>query len=96
MKLLKYQSEAEEVVKNVTYDLYAKDGEIRLIDSTMGAVSKIRFPYVCDSVKLNRFRLNHLIETLADWTDDECLQARQELAEGTEIDLALKDDSPKR
>ena len=84
------------MVKSATYDIYARDGELRLIDSTIGQISRIRFPYICDSVKLNRFRLNHLIESLADWSDADRLQAHQTITEGTEVDMAIKDNAPKR
>lgn len=93
---MKYQSEAEEVVLGTSYDIYNQDGEFRLIDSSIGEVNKVRFPYVQDTVKLNRLRLNHLIQSLSDWTDDECLQAQREVTDGTDFDLAIKEGTPKR
>ena len=47
-------------------------------------------------MKLNRLRLNHLIQSLSDWTEDECLQAQREVTDGTEFDLAIKEGTPKR
>ena len=67
-----------------------------MVDSAIGEISKIRLPYVQDTVKLNRLRLNHLIESLSDWTDNDCLQAQRTLVEGTEVDLAIKEGTPKR
>ena len=96
MQLLKYQSEAEEVILGTSYDIYNQNGEFRLIDSSIGEVSKIRLPYVQDRVKFNRLRLNHLIESLSDWTTEECLEAQQQLSEGTNFDLAIKEGTPKR
>ena len=96
MQLLKYQSEAEEIVLGTSYDIYDLDGEYRLVDSTIGEISKVRLPYVQDTVKLNRLRLNHLIESLSDWSDNDCLQAQRSLTEGTEFDLDIKEGTPKR
>ena len=96
LQLLKYQSEAEEIVLGTSYDIYDQDGEYRLVDSSIGEVSKIRLPYVQDTVKLNRLRLNHLIESLSDWTENECLQAQRDLTAGTDFDLAIKEGTPKR
>ena len=96
MQLLKYQSEAEEIVLGTSYDIYNRNGEFRLIDSSIGEVSKVRLPYVQDTVKLNRLRLNHLITSLSDWTEEECLQAQQDISDGTEFDLAIKEGTPKR
>ena len=93
---MKYQSEAEEIVLGTSYDVYQHKGNFRLIDSSIGEVSKVRLPYVQDTVKLNRLRLNHLIDTLSDWTEDECLQAQREVSEGTEFDLDIKEGTSKR
>ena len=94
--MIKYQSEAEEAIRNVTYDVYIHDGDFRLVDSKLGKVSAIRLPYVSDTVKLNRAHLNHLIESLADWTESECQQARQKVTEGTELDFDLDENAPRR
>ena len=96
LQLLKYQSEAEEVVLGTSYDIYNNGGKYRLVDSSIGEVSEVRLPYVQDTIKLNRLRLTHLIETLSDWTEDECLQAQREVTAGTDFDLAIKDGTPKR
>ena len=93
---MKYQAEAEEAVRGASYDVYSQDGGFRLVDSSIGEVSKVRFPYVNDAVKLNRLRLDHLIASLSDWTEEECLQAQQDLTKGTEFDLAIKEGTPKR
>ena len=93
---MKYQSEAEESVRGISYDVYNQNGEFRLIDSTLGTISKVRLPYIQDAVKLNRLRLNHLIESLSDWSTEECLEAQQQIVEGTDFDLGIKEGSPKR
>ena len=81
---------------NTSYDIYRSGGNFRLVDSSIGEVSKVRLPYVHDTVKLNRLRLTHLIETLSDWSEDECLQAQREVGAGTEFDLAIEEGTPKR
>ena len=93
---MKYQSEAEEIVLGTSYDVYNRNGDFRLVDSSIGEVSKVRFPYVHDAVKLNRLRLNHLITSLSDWTEEERLQAQRDVTDGTDFDLAIKEGTPKR
>ena len=66
------------------------------MDASLGKVSAVRFPYVEDAVKLNRARLNHLLTTLSDWTDSECLQAQESIRGGSEFDLAFEENNPKR
>ena len=97
LQLLKYQSEAEEIIRDTAYEIKnSRNGEFRLVDSSLGRVSAVRFPYVEDTVKLNRAHLNHLLTTLSDWTESDCLQAQEDIRSGSEFDLNLDENSPKR
>ena len=94
---MKYQTEAEEVIRDTAYEIqHSRTGEFRLVDSSLGKISAVRFPYVEDTIKLNRARLNHLLSTLSDWSDSECLQAQEDIRRGSDFDLAFEENSPKR
>ena len=96
LRLLKYQDEAEQVIKNVQYELDSRNGEYRLVEAEIGDISQVRFPYIKDQVRLNRARLNHILDKLADWSPEEQAKTEAELTQGTSFDIGLQPDEPKR
>ena len=96
MRLLKYQDEAEQIIKNAQYELDSRDGEFRLVEAEIGDISQVRFPYVKDQVRLNRARLNHILDNLADWEPEEQASAEAAVTQGTSFDIGLEPDEPKR
>ena len=93
---MKYQDEAEQVIKNAQYELDSRDGEYRLAEAEIGDISRVRFPYIKDQVRLNRARLTHILDNLADWTMEDQAKAEQEVTQGTSFDVGLKPEDPKR
>ena len=93
---MKYQDEAEQVIKNVQYELDSRDGEYRLVEAEIGDISQVRFPYIKDQVRLNRARLTHILDKLADWSPEEQAKVESELTQGTTFDIGLEPDEPKR
>ena len=97
MNLIRKQSESESVIRDVSYDIVHGEGRFELVDSSIGDINSVRFPYVSDTVKLNRKRLDHMLVHYSDWTDQECLQAQSEIVSNTEFNLfSTKNKGPKR
>ena len=94
--MLKYQDEAEQIIRDAQYDLDSRDGEYRLVEAEIGDISRVRFPYVKDQVRLNRARLNHILDHLADWEPEDQVRAESEVTQGTSFDIGLEPDEPKR
>ena len=84
------------MIKSVKYDIQNQDGKFHLVDSKLGDISQTRFPYICDHVKLNRARLNHMLDNLADWSWEERDACRTEMNKGTEFDTGAQASYPKR
>ena len=93
---MKHQAEAERVIRDVSHDIIKNDGRFELVDSTIGNVTKRRFPYVSDAVKLNRKRLEHMLTQCSDWTEADSKAAHQSITAGSSFHLAVSDDAPKR
>ena len=71
-------------------------GQYKLVDADIGEVTDLRFKYICDDIRINRRRLDYMLDHLCDWSDAEALEARAELVEPTELEFEETDaDIPK-
>ena len=95
---MKQQEEAEEVVAATVYDLTInKKGRYELVDADIGTVNDIRFKYVCDDIRINRHRLDYMLEHLCDWSDADSLEARATLTnDGAPLELIEDETVPRR
>ena len=88
LRLIKQQEESEEVMANMLYDISIdKKGQYKLIDAEIGEVSDLRFKYVCDDIRINRRRLEYMMDHLCDWSDTDALEAQSALVEETELEF---------
>ena len=67
-----------------------------MVEAEIGDISQTRFPYIKDQVRLNRARLNHILDKLADWDPEEQSKVESELTQGTSFDVGLEPGEPKR
>ena len=93
--MLKHQAESEEVIRDTSHDIAKHDGNFDLVDSVIGPITKRRFPYVVDAVKLNGKRLDHMLTQCSDWSEQECVTAHKSITAGVEFS-ARKEGAPRR
>ena len=71
-------------------------GRYELVDADIGTVTDLRFKYLCDDIRINRRRLDYMLEHLCDWSDADSLEARASVTQGEVLELPDDDTFPKR
>ena len=72
-----------------------KRGRYELIDAELGPVTDLRFKYLCDEIRINRRRLDYMLEHLCDWSEADSMEARASVSQGELLELPEDDDVPK-
>ena len=97
LRLLKQQEEAEDVIAATDHDLTVnRRGRYELVDADIGTVTNLRFKYLCDDIRINRRRLDYMLEHLCDWSDADSLEARASVSQGEALEIPDDDTFPKR
>ena len=80
---------------NMLYDISIDErGQYKLIDAEIGEVSDLRFKYICDDIRINRRRMEYMLDHLCDWSDTDALEAQSSLVEESELEFP-EDEIPK-
>ena len=91
---MKYQEEAEEVIAATNHELIVnRRGRYELVDADLGNVTDLRFKYLCDDIRVNRRRLDFMLENLCDWSDADSLEARASVSQDEVIEIPHDDES---
>lgn len=74
-----------------------RHGRYELVDAELGTVSDLRFKYLCDDIRINRRRLDYMLEHLCDWSEGDALEARTSVSQGEVLELTdeVEEEVPK-
>ena len=71
-------------------------GRYELVDADIGTVSDLRFKYIYDDIRVNRRRLDFMLENLCDWSDADSLEARASVSQDEILEIPHDESIPKR